>query len=147
MTQRTELSHKIDNVVRMVTILAAVISAITAIAVAVVSASRKPPETKIRELQKVLDEVSHSPDEEQIVKRAIAKQFEKLDTPDYSLWLLVWAAVGAVLVTMLSATVSELQYDNAGAVVAVLSWVYLAGFVILLVAAVSSLAHEVFHWR
>lgn len=131
----------------MVTIFAAVISSITAITVATVSASRKPPESKIIELQKVLKEVSPSPEEVRIVKRAIARQFNRLDSPDYSWWLLIWAAVGAVLITMVSATVSEMRAENAGAFVTIFAWVYLAGYVILFVAAIASQVQEILQWK
>lgn len=130
----------------MVTILAAAVSAIAAIAIAFISAYRKPPEVKIIDLQRVLTEASRSTEHIELVERAIAKQFKKLGTPDYSWWLLVWASVGAVLITMIAAVTQEHGGEYSPAVESILALVYLLGFALLLIRTFVSEGLQTHEW-
>lgn len=119
----------------MIELLAVMITAVTAVVAATISAYRKPPEVKILDLQRVINEAAQSKEDADRVRKEIRKQFQKIGNVDYSWILLLWAVLGAIVMTLTGAVYREAPSIEFAGVVAVVVVIYLLGFVTLVVAA------------
>ncbi|WP_141564813.1 hypothetical protein [Dietzia alimentaria] len=120
----------------MSTVIAAVISAATAFSVALISSSRKAPEDRIIALREVIEKASPSEWQAKTILAAIDREYERIESPDYSSWLLVWAVLGAVGLGFFSLVSQAYPSEGLGRVVPIAGFVFMGIFVLILVAVI-----------
>ena len=118
----------------MSTLLAAVFSAVTALSVSLISASRKAPEDRIVEPIQVLEKASPSEWQSRAIRAAIDREYERLETPDFSSWLLGWSVAGAIGLGFFSLVPQAHSFAGSGELVRIAAFGFIAIFLLLLVA-------------